>query len=124
MTLLDHIRQEPLWLQIWINWMVIINIAGVAFIWKRAEPRWVVAAFLSSAIFMNFLYSIYGYQKILGAAHIVFWTPLLIYLFQRRTQIGRYGMTAIYLGVVFATNFVSLLIDVVDVTLFLLDGPR
>lgn len=124
MTLLEHIGQEPLWLQIWVNWMVFINLFGIVFIWSRVEPRWVVAAFLCSAIFMNFLFSLHGYQKILGASHIIFWTPLLVYLFLRRYEIGRYGASAVYLGVVFATDFISLIIDFSDVARFVIDGPQ
>lgn len=124
MTLLESIQREPLWLQIWINWMVIINLGGIVFAWSRVEPRWVVIAFLCSAVFMNFLFDIHGYQKILGAAHIVFWTPLLVYLYLRRNEIGRYGMTAFYLGAVFATNAISLLVDFVDVARFFIGGAQ
>lgn len=101
-----------------------INIGGVVFIWSRVEPRWVVAAFLCNTIFMNFLFSLHGYQKILGASHIIFWTPLLVYLYLRRNEIGRYGVTAFYLGAVFATDFISLLVDFTDVVHFFIEGPQ
>ena len=123
MTLLDYIQQEPLWIQVWINWLVLINLGGIVFAWSRAEPRWVVAAFLCSAIFMNYLFGIHGYQKILGASHIIFWTPLLVYLYLRRNEIGRYGVTAFYLGAVFATNLMSLLVDFVDVARYFIERP-
>lgn len=124
MTLLDHIQQEPLLLQIWINWMVFINLSAVVFIWSRVEPRWVLAAFLCSAIFMNYLFGIHGYERILGAAHIIFWTPLLVYLYVRRYEIGRFGLSAVYLGAVFTTNAISLGIDFVDVVHFFVNGPQ
>lgn len=124
MTLLDHIQQEPLWLQIWINWMVFINLSAVFFVWSRVEPRWVLTAFLCSAIFMNYLFGIHGYERILGAAHIIFWTPLLIYLFLRRYEIGRYGASAVYLGAVFTTNVISLGVDFIDVARFFINSPQ
>lgn len=124
MTLFEHIQQEPLWVQVWINWMVFINLAGLAFVRARVEPRWVVAAFLCSAMFMSYLFEIHGFQRILGAAHIVFWTPLLIYLFLRRGEIGRKGVTAVYLHTLFATNAISLIIDVIDVGRFVVNGPQ
>lgn len=124
MTLLEHLQQEPIWLQIWINWLVLINLGGIVFVWSRVEPRWVVIAFLCSATFMNYLFGIHGYQRILGSAHIIFWTPLLVYLFLRRNEIGRYGVSALYLGVVFATDLISLMIDFADVGRFFINGPQ
>jgi hypothetical protein len=121
MTLLDHIANEPFWLQLWINWLIVINVGGVFFCWTRVEPRWVVGTFLASALTMNALYGIYGYEKILGLAHVIFWTPLCIYLFRRRYHIGRYGVTAVYLAIVFGTNLISLVIDYFDVATFFLE---
>jgi hypothetical protein len=122
MSLLDHIANEPLWLQAWINWMVLVNVGGLLFAWSRVEPRWVVLAFLGSAITMNYLFGLYGYEKILGLAHVIFWTPLLIYLYRRRSEIGRRGASAIYLQILFVTNFVSLLMDYYDVASYLIVG--
>ena len=119
MTLLDHIAQQPLWLQVWINWMVLINLSAVFFIWTRVEPRWVLFAFFGSTLTMNILYALYGYEKILGLAHLIFWTPLLIYLFARRHLIGRQGAGAIYLALLFGTNLTSLVVDVMDVAQWL-----
>ena len=120
MGLMESIAQQPVWLQVWMGWMGFINLAAILFVWKTREARWALAAFLASAMTMSGLYEIFGYERILGLAHVLFWTPLLIWLFGRRKSIGRRGAPAIYLHVLFATIGLSLVVDYYDVATFLI----
>ncbi len=122
----EFIAQEPLWLQLWIQWMVVANLGGVAFIigsrdvqWHlRPEPAVVVVTMVANVLFMGWLFEQVGYVRLLGLSHVIFWTPLLIWLWRRRQGIvGR--VLPGYLWTVGLTNTVSLVIDYVDVARYL-----
>jgi hypothetical protein len=70
------------------------------------------------------LYSQIGYSRLLGLAHVIFWTPVLVYLVRRHAQ-WRVGQTLsgkwIVLSVMVLT--VSLAFDYTDVIRWIL-GER
>ena len=111
--MLDHILAEPLWLRLWILWMAILNSASVFFL-RRAEARWTLAAWLLNLFTMNRLFDAYGYTRILGLSHVLWWTPLVVYLFRRRASFGEgaFGGWARWLALTLAA---SLAVDYVDV---------
>ena len=111
--MLEHILNEPLWLKLWIFWMVFLNSASILFV-RHAEGRWVLAAWLANLFTMNWLFEEFGYTRILGLAHVLWWTPLVVYLFQRRARFGEgaFGGWARWLAI---TNAASLAIDYLDV---------
>jgi hypothetical protein len=119
--MLDHILAEPFWLELWILWMVLLNSASLFFL-RRAEARWVLAAWLGSLVTMYLLYETFGYTRILGLSHVLWWTPLVVYLFRRRAGFGEgaFGGWARWLALTLAT---SLAIDTLDVARWLL-GER
>jgi hypothetical protein len=122
MELISEILQEPWWLLLWMGWMGFVNIAAVAF-WSEREARWVLAAFVAAFVAMQVLYQINGYNRFLGLAHIVFWVPLLIYLYGQLSKVIGPRLFETWLRVLMATNGVSLVIDVVDVLRYLV-GDR
>jgi hypothetical protein len=110
----EHILREPFWLQVWIFWLLFVNGASILFL-RRAEARWVLLAFAANAVTMGRLFEAFGYTRILGLSHVIWWTPLVIYLFRRRSGFGEgaFGGWARWL---LLTNAISLAIDYVDVT--------
>ncbi|NNE39993.1 MAG: hypothetical protein HKN14_03625 [Marinicaulis sp.] len=117
------VNAQALWLQLWINWMVIVNVVGAVIFIRRPEAKWVLAAISLAAIFMIWLHSQYGYQRILGLAHVVFWTPLLVYLWRRREAWNIDKLSGEWIAAVFTTNLISLMIDYADVARYLM-GER
>ena len=119
--MLEHILNEPFWLEIWILWMAVLNSASIFFV-RRVEARWVLAAWLASLVTMSRLFDEFGYTRILGLAHVLWWSPLVVYLFRRRASFGEgaFGGWARWLLV---TNAVALAIGAVDVLRFAL-GDR
>ena len=123
-TLVAAILLQPIWLQAWIGWMVAVNlVGGLIFLKARVEAKWVLLAFLSAAFMMEAMYLHYGFQRILGLPHIIFWTPLVIYLWRRQAEWERPGLSPKWLAVVFVTNVTSLIIDYIDVARYL-SGER
>lgn len=122
MDLLQDMMMQPLWLQIWIGWLGLINMSAVFFL-GRIEARWVLAALITAAIIMSGVHALYGYQRILGLGHVIAWTPLLIYLARRRRRWGLETVSGKWIAFVFTTDLISLAVDYSDVLRFAL-GER
>lgn len=119
--MLSHLLREPAWLQIWVAWLILINSASLLF-WRRIEARWVLAAWLGNIVFMSALFEISGYNRLLGLSHVIFWTPLLVYLLVRREALRRSRPLYLWATVLAASNAVSLAIDYVDVFRHVIGG--
>ncbi|WP_321488698.1 hypothetical protein [uncultured Hyphomonas sp.] len=119
------VAKQPQWVQHWLDVMVIVlGVFGAAFSFVRVEARWVLAGFLAGAATMLGLYSQIGYSRLLGLAHVIFWTPVLVYLLRRHAH-WRVGATLsgkwIVLAVMILT--ISLAFDYTDVIRWIL-GER
>lgn len=81
------IAKQPQWVQVWLNVMMVV-LPGMALVFSfvRVEARWVLAGFLAGAVAMLGLYSQMGYVRLLGLGHVIFWTPVLVYLLRRRAH--------------------------------------
>ncbi len=123
MSLGEAIAQQPLWLQIWVYWMVITNLAGILFVLGRVEARWVVGAFLVNSLFMSWLNDTQGYTRLLGLSHVVFWTPLAVFLFRRLPSTEARTPFGMWIRVLLITIVLSLVVDYIDVVRYLL-GER
>ncbi|MDP2150288.1 MAG: hypothetical protein Q8K13_11665 [Parvibaculum sp.] len=116
------IAQEPWWLSSWVYWLIAINSLSLFFAFTRNEAHWVLTAWLGNLVMMPMLFEAVGYVRLLGLTHIVFWTPLVVYLWRQRSEFGS-SWSGRYLWVVLATNSASLIIDYIDVVRYLLgDG--
>lgn len=116
--MLPHILAEPLYLQVWVFWLVVINTACIFFL-REVEARWVLVAWVGNIIFMTALFELNGYNRLLGLSHIVWWTPLVIYLHRRRRGISGDSLFEGWVRTLFVTNLISLVIDYVDVVRYL-----
>jgi hypothetical protein len=120
--LISEILGEPWWLLAWIAWLGLVNLAGVLFL-SEVEARWTLAAFFASAVAMSMLYELTGYNRLLGLAHVLFWTPLVIYLYARLRNLVGPPLFEGWVRLLLASLGVSLVIDYVDVLRYLL-GDR
>jgi hypothetical protein len=118
-SLYAAIFAQDLWLQLWVGWLVVVNVLGGFFFIRRPEAKWVLFAMLGNAVFMSWLFDVYGFQRILGLAHVVFWTPLLVYLWGRRDRWAVSSLSGKWLAALFTTNAISLVIDYIDVARYL-----
>lgn len=122
MALIEDIMAQSLWLKAWVGWMALVNLAALIFL-RRIEARWIAAAMLVAFALMNVLHAQFGYQRILGLAHVAAWTPLLIYLWRRRAEWNLSSLSGKWLVAVFTTDLTSLVIDYADVARYLM-GER
>ena len=106
--------------QIWMNWMMLIFLCSIIFVWKYRTARWVLAAFLLSMPMAMFIYYLTNTIHLLGIVHVIIWLPLLIFLYRTDfksesfKKISPYGIWVILLA---TTIVISLIFDVRDIFL-------
>jgi len=103
--------QQPIWVSIWLLFLMIVNFASVAF-WNELLAKVILITFILSAIFMMGLYSRFGFEKILGLGHIL-WIPLLVYVLIEIPAAE--GAFKSYLIILFISITISLVFDIIDV---------
>ena len=121
--MMQGLMGQALWVEIWMGWMMVINLMPFLFL-RHREARWTLAAFVASFISMNLLAEMNGFNRLLGIAHIIWWTPLVIYLFRRRKELDYATLFGRWVIVLLITNTASLVIDYVDVIRFVIGNRR
>lgn len=103
--------QQPLWIPVWVLFLVVINVVSVAF-WTEPLAKGVFVTFMFSAMLILALYSRFGFEKIMGMGHVP-WIPLLFYVLMKiPTAQDPFRRYLIILSISIA---ISLVFDVVDV---------
>lgn len=122
MSFMGHILQQPLSIPLWVGWMVVVNTACLAFL-RHPVGRWVLIAWVGNMITMQTLFALNGYNRLLGLSHVLWWTPLLIYLVRQRPRLAAGSAVSRWVGILTATIALSLVLDYLDVVRYLL-GDR
>jgi hypothetical protein len=106
-----ELLRQPAWIPLWVFFLMLVNMASVAF-WSERLAKAIFITFLVSAALMMGMYARFGFSKILGMGHVL-WIPLLIYVaFQiPRAESG----FKTYLVVFSVSIAVSLTFDIIDV---------
>ena len=115
------VAAQPQWLQIWGNILGPVTLLSmILFLFRR---NLIPVALLTILVLpsMLLLYHYFGYSRILGLAHIVFWTPAVVYLLKtrptwrvRETWLGKWIIVAL------TVMLISLAFDYVDFARWLL----
>ena len=127
MTMQEAIAHQPLWVRLWLDWLLFgaIALPLLLFIWRQTRIVGVVTfiANIPAGYGTGWLYDHMGYVKLLGLAHIIFWTPLVIYLYMqlKRTDLPKWPRRIIIL--VLVTIVISLAFDYIDALRYLI-GER
>ena len=116
----EHMMAQPLWVVIWLLIMGALHIAAVPLAIKDWRPRIMVIVMIVNLIFMSALFTQYGYTRILGLAHVIFWTPLLAYLWKSRNAHPERIWTVRFVRLAMVIIFISLLFDYADVIRYVL----
>lgn len=125
------ISTEPMWLQVWVMLLVITHLAALFFIAFRQQGQWgfrkepvgILVSFFAAAVLMTWIFAEAGYVRLLGVAHLVFWTPVYIWVAKKRADIGFAGVYGKYIHLYLAVAGISLVIDLIDLVRYLLgDG--
>ena len=123
----EAIALQPAWIGMWLRVLLlcafILPVSLV--IWKQTRLAGIVTpvASFASAFFTGMLYNQVGYVKLLGLPHIVFWTPLIFFLFTVWRKPDLPKIPKVILSVVMGAILISLAFDYVDLLRYLL-GDR
>ena len=123
MTLEDAIAQQPMWISVWLNWMLVgaFILPLTLFIWRQTRllAALTLITGVLSAVSVSYLYDTMGYVKLLGLPHIILWTPLAIFMIHKlRGDLPKYARWIIL--IVLATILISLAFDYTDVIRYFL----
>ena len=107
---------------LWVALLMMLNMMGPLFFIHTLEAQAVLASTMAGALLMMFIYSGFGFVRLLGMGHI-FWVPLVIWLGLRIPELTLDTPFAIWLVSVVGFNCLSLVMDVLDVSLYFM-GDR
>ena len=119
---LDGFKSSPQWVQIWVSFMVLNFLAGLAFVKDQAIARWVVGGFLTGLLFSllaNLLFGVIGLSGFIALVHLIFWSPGLYQLISKRPFLGLKTAFSIWTGLMTAVILFSFIFDVKDAFLYL-----
>jgi hypothetical protein len=127
MTLAQAVSQLPMWLQIWLNWLVFATLAFplVLLIWKQSRLAAIVtvASTALNGVAVTWLYNQLGYVKLLGLPHIFLWGPAAYYLYKQVKRPDMPTWPKRIMLIILTSILISLAFDVVDVARYAL-GER
>ena len=107
---IDLVKQ-PLWVSLWVAILILANTASLLF-WAAPLAKIIFFTFMASAIAMMVLYSYFGFEKILGIAH-VFWIYLIPFILLQLAYAD--GIFLLYLVTLSVLLTISLVFDAIDV---------
>lgn len=106
--------------RIWVNWMVLVFVAAILFVWKRQSARVIIAALILTIPVALITWELTHNVHLLGIPHLIVWTPLAVYLI-RTEVIGKTrqlkSVYGVYLILLLATIIASLVLDIRDIAL-------
>ncbi|MEO9514416.1 MAG: hypothetical protein ABJH45_12330 [Paracoccaceae bacterium] len=127
MTMQEAIALQPAWIGMWLRVLLLCAfvLPVTLVIWKQTRLAGIVTpiASVASAFLTGMLYNQVGYVKLLGLPHIVFWTPLIFFLFTVWRKPDLPKIPKVILSVVMGAILISLAFDYVDLLRYLL-GDR
>jgi len=121
-NILWRILGMPLGWRLWVFWLMFVNTACVFFLVHRTS-RIVGLAWIGNVFTMMIMYWSFGYVRLLGLSHVIWWTPLLVWLDPRVRKERPGGNYGVWLRLLIVSDLASLVIDYIDVARYLL-GER
>ena len=77
----------PQWVQYWMDFLgIVIAVSAISFLFNkrlRMVGLYLIATTIIAVATMVWMHSQMGMVRLLGIVHVVFWTPLIIYLWRK-----------------------------------------
>ncbi len=120
----EFIANSPTWVVIWVYFMTAILALAIPFSFQYREARWILLGIVLGMIGTIVAYATFGFTRLTGLGHIVFWSLTLIYMVTVRGR-GHYEKTLFSKWILLAAFVIgaSLMLDVIDALRWLL-GER
>ena len=107
--------------RIWCVWLVAVNAACLYFI-TNVEAQVVLAVTAFAVVVQALIYQRNGFIRILGSVHVM-WIPMFAWMATRAEVISQDPQLQTWLMLLFATNLVSFIVDLIDSTRYI-SGER
>ena len=125
------IASSASWVQIWVQILVVVNLAAIFFVVVRKDGKFsvrieaiaIVASFVLAGAMMTWMYTQIGFVRLLGLPHLIFWLPIYVWLLLKFRAGAFDAPFKYYLLLYFLIAGISLVIDLSDVTRYLI-GER
>lgn len=118
-----YVATLPLWVQLWMKWMTaVLGLGTLVFSFVRAEARWLLLAMIAALASSMAIGMSVGWNKLWGAAHLVFWTPVVVYYIRRWPHVEKKSIFGVWFVMALATMIVSLVFDAKDVVEYFLEA--
>lgn len=109
----------PSWLRVWLPLLMLGGFIAplVLLIWRKSRLIGAISvvAGIIAAIATDYMYKQMGYVKLLGLAHIIVWTPLIVYLILENRKDGMPVWPKRIITFMIVIIGISLVFDYVDV---------
>lgn len=112
----------PTPIKAWLITMAISMLAGLVFVWRRVEARWVVGGFLLGLITTRLLIPQLEIVKLSGLVslvHLLFWSPGLVLLGIRQPFRDEKSLYAAWSALVTLVILISFYFDIPDAIVYL-----
>ena len=103
--------------RVFATWLMAVNLACVFFL-GHIEGIVALAAAGTAVIGMAIMYQRIQFTRLLGIFHVL-WVPMILWLVSRWDTIAQDQALATWVGLMIATNIVSLIVDTVDVSRYM-----
>lgn len=116
LSLMRRIFCMPFPWNVWVMLRGFVNLAGGIYFFATPEGKFALAAIMGAMMVMQFIFAKYGFVRLLGLGHILFWVPFLIWSVLRLQSWNDLPTDfRFWLVLVSALNSFSLVIDFIDV---------
>jgi len=126
-SLVEVVNAIPLWLRIWWNILVfgVFFLPMLLLIWPETR-RLAAVTVATSAVVGAIVYGMFlqlGYVRLLGLPHVIFWTPIAIWLIAQLRRADLPVWPRRIMGAILAVFLITLAFDYTDVVRYWL-GER
>jgi hypothetical protein len=119
--------QQPMAVQIWLNVLLVgaFVLPCVLLIWRQSRIAGAATLGCSvlAAIGVIGIFSQLGYVRLMGLGHIIFWTPIVFYLYRQQARLGMPTLPVRIIRAIILTVSISLIFDYIDLARYIL-GDR
>lgn len=125
--MMKDIFSMPFPWNVWVMVLALVNLSGGIYYLASLEGKVAIGAMIGAALCMQYIYVKYGFVRLLGLGHIIFWLPqIALYIWTLSTspmQSMAAGFAA-WLVTIIVLNGFSLILDLRDVVLYYLGDRR
>lgn len=112
----------PQWIKVWLMFMISVFAAGLLFVWKHLEARWLVGGVIGALAFSKFGIPALGWVPLSGlvaSVHLVFWSPALFFMLKNRPFMQGWSFYNAWAGLATACIVFSFIFDVRDSAIYI-----